>query len=171
MPRTIHDSIAEQNRLAQNIAPGRPFTVVRVLVASRYSGPDLKAVRARPGDIIAVAGNGYAADLAKTGLVELVVVEEPTANDDHGQPDDDLPDDLPPVVDDLPEVIEELPVEPLPEIEPAVEEPDADEDEDEDDALAALTIGQLRTMAKEAGINSAGMNKAQLVEALIRQQV
>ena len=43
---------------------------VRVLVAGRYNSPEHRAVRARPGDVIDVAGGWYAQGLMRDGLVD-----------------------------------------------------------------------------------------------------
>ncbi len=167
MTRSLQQLIDEQNRLAQTKAPDRPRKVVRVLVANRYSGPDLKAIKARVGDVIAVAGGRYADELVALGYVELAVVEEPQEQEPEGDPDED---DDPPVEDNDPPPAED----PEPEEESAV---DAEEESVEEEsveaelaptsALAALNIGQLRTMAKFKGVNSASMTKAELVEALL----
>jgi len=114
---TLAELVAEQNRLAMNSAPQRPYAVVRVLVANRYNGPDLKAKRANVGDVITVAGGRYADDLIASGLVEIPVI-----------------------VSDGPE--------------------------EEDSDLSALSMAELRTLAKTMGINSFGMSKATLLEAL-----
>jgi hypothetical protein len=73
--KTLAELVAEQNKLARATANHRAFKVVHVLVAARYNGPDLKAQHAKPGDVITVAGGGYADDLIASGMVEIPVEE------------------------------------------------------------------------------------------------
>ena len=116
--RSLAETIAKHNQLAATASnePQRPSAKVRVLVESRYNGPDLKARNAKVGDVIDVAGGRYAQDLIASGLVEMFV-EEP--EDSHSATD-----------------------------------------------LDALSVTQLRALAQERGIETKGLKKGQLIEAL-----
>lgn len=140
--RPLADLISEQNQLARAKAPTRPFTVVRVLVAGRYNGPDLKSQRAQADDIIAIAAGQYTTDLIRDGLVEIPV-EEPEP--------------------------EEIPVEKSEEDDP--EEIPVDEESEETVAetpsdFAKMKMVDLRSLANAAGIDSTGLKKAELIEAI-----
>lgn len=71
--------LAKQQKETQRF-PFGPGTQVRVLVASVYAGPNLKALPlAQVGDIITVTSGAYVQDLIKCGLVTDQLEETPAA--------------------------------------------------------------------------------------------
>lgn len=145
--RPLADLIEEQNRLARAKAPSRPFTVVRVLVAGRYNGPDLKSQRAQVDDLIAIAAGQYATDVIADGLVEIPVEEPEEAPVDEPKDEDGGSEDTP---SDEPE---------------AEDEPE-DLDLDVPSDFAKMKVVDLRSLASAAGIDSTGLNKAKLIQAI-----
>ena len=143
--RPLADLIEEQNRLAQAKAPSRPFTVVRVLVAGRYNGPDLKSQRAQVDDIIAIAAGQYSADVIADGLVEIPVEE----------PFEEAP------VDEPKEGSEDTPSD-----EPEAEDEPEDIDLDVSSDFASMKVADLRSLASAVGIDFTGLKKAELIEAI-----
>ncbi len=68
--QTLAEKIEEHNRMGkeQTTQPAAPE--VRSLMTGRFSGPDLKAIRVSPGDVVTVASYAYAESLVDAGLAE-----------------------------------------------------------------------------------------------------
>lgn len=168
--RPLAELIAEHNKLAQAKAPQRPFTVVRVLMTGRYNGPDLKAQNAQAGELIAVAGGRYAQDLISSGFVEIPVEEPELGDDSNEESQEPAPSNEDAQEPEPNDDSNEEPQEPAPSSEESQESEPGDDSGEEpqgpEDVHAVPSIGELRSLAKAAGINSHGMSKAELIEAL-----
>ncbi len=75
--KSLAEKIEEHNARQPDPAPPPSGQRVRVKAGGRYLGPDLRAVKAKAGDVVTVQSGRYAQSLIDDGLAEAVSEEKP----------------------------------------------------------------------------------------------